>query len=743
MRMNFLQAAFALGSIVLWCGATAAAAARTPPDTPPVIRAHALAEAPTLDGRVVGDSRWAEVVPVTDFWQTRPNEGKAATQATEVRIGYTDSALYIGAVLFDDDPEGIIVSDSRRDADLDETDSFQVIIDSFRDHQNGFVFGTNPAGIQYDGQVIKEGGSNSGPSSPSGSNEINLDWDTNWEVVTSKNEIGWSVEMEIPFKSLRYSHTGMQIWGINFQRNIRRNYEEAYWSPLPRQYNLHRISLAGTLEGISAPTQRNLKITPFMLGNAQADDASNGTGYGSEFGLDLKYSITPSLTLDATYNTDFAQVEVDEVVVNLDRFSVFLPEKRPFFLENAGQFSVGTPQQVELFFSRRIGISNSGTQIPIDGGLRLTGKLGSSTNIGLLHMRSEAKYQEAPKNDFSVLRVSQELQNRSSFGAIYVQREGDGSLGDIEKGDDYNRTYGVDGRWGIGDKMMFSGYAAKTDTEGLNGRTHAFSVRAEYESERWTNAVSYTEVGDDFNPEAGFLSRSDYRKIGFISFHRYRPKDLWGLHELRPHVAYQGYWDFDGRYESGFLHVDNHWEFKSGMEIDTAVNFSHEDVIEPFDIIAGATVQPGEYDNRELQLDFSTNQGAPLSFEIEAKVGGFFGGDKTSLKPAVKYRIGETFNSELSWNQNDIKLGGPGGDFTINVGTLKLAYSFTPKMSLQALVQYDDRDDSVASNLRFSWLQSASSGLYLVYNEVDLERFGEHRRRKEFILKFSHIFDVL
>ena len=166
-------------------------------------------------------------------------------------------------------------------------------------------------------------------------------------------------------------------------------------------------------------------------------------------------------------------------------------------------------------------------------------------------------------------------------------------------------------------------------------------------------------------------------------------------------------------------------------------------VIEPFDIIAGATVQPGEYDNRELQLDFSTNQGAPLSFEIEAKFGGFFSGDKTSLKPAVKYRIGETFNSELSWNYNDIKLGGPGGDFTINVGTLNLAYSFTPKMSLQALVQYDDRDDSVASNLRFTWLQSASSGLYLVYNEVDLERFGEHRRRREFILKFSYIFDVL
>ncbi|MBT4520409.1 MAG: carbohydrate binding family 9 domain-containing protein [Halieaceae bacterium] len=675
----------------------------------------------------------------SNFWQTRPDEGQPATQKTLIYLGFTERALYIGAKLYDSNPNEIIISDSRRDADLDETDSFQVIIDSFLDRQNGFVFGTNPAGIQYDGQVTKEGTSVFG----SGGGGFNRDWDTTWEVKTATNDKGWVVEMEIPFKSLRYASATAPVWGINFQRNIRRNNEVAFWSPLPRQHSLYRISQAGTVEGINVPPQKNLKVTPYGLAQAQRSNEFRGTESDSEFGFDLKYSITPSLTLDLTYNTDFAQVEVDEVVVNLDRFSVFLPEKRPFFLENAGQFSVGSPEEVELFFSRRIGISDEGARLPIEGGLRLSGKIGNSTNVGLLHMRSEARPGEAPENDFSVIRLNRELKNRSSLGAIYVQREGDGSFGGIDKRDDYNRTYGIDGRWGIGDEIMVSGYLAKTDTKHLNGKDHAFKLKAEYNSQKWFNSIGYSEVGEDFNPEVGFLSRSGYRKAEFLIFHRYRPKNWWGLQELRPHVSYKGYWDFDGTHESGFLHIDNHWEFKTGLEFHTGVNFTHERVDEPFDIIDGHAVQPGEYDNEELALVFLTNQGAPLSFNLHATVGGFFGGDKLSLAPVLKYRIGETFNSELSWQYNSIDLDGANGDFDINVGVLKLAYSFTPKVSLEALIQYDDRTDSVATNLRFAWLQTANAGLYLVYNEVDLEKLGANRNRKELIVKFSYIFDLL
>lgn len=693
------------------------------------LQAHHIDVLPIVDGRVRDDPAWKHIEAATGFWQTQPDEGQPATQETEVYIAYSDDTLYVAAILFDDNPQGIIISDSRRDADLDETDSFQIIIDGFKDGQNGLVFGTNPAGIQYDGQVNNEGRGNTSL----GVSGFNRDWDTSWEVKTTIHVRGWSVEMEIPFKSLRYGSAQEPIWGVNFQRNIRRNNEVAFWSPLQRQHSLFRVSDAGALRGLQPPAQRNLKFTPYMLGRAERGTLIDGTDSDSEVGFDLKYSLTPSLTLDATYNTDFAQVEVDEVVVNLDRFSVFLPEKRPFFLENAGQFSVGSAQEVELFFSRRIGISDGGSAIPIEGGLRLSGKVGASTNIGLLQMRSEEVAGAAPENDHTVLRINQELPQRSSIGAIYVRREGE----------ETNETFGVDGRWGIGDDLIISGYAAKTDTKDLEERDHALQLKADYSSEKWFANISYSEVGEDFNPEVGFVARKDFRKFTSTVLRRYRPEDLWGLQELRPHISYRGHWGFDGKQQSGYLHIDNHFEFKTGMEIHTGVNFVHETVQNPFDIIDGATVQTGRYDNEEFQLVYFTNQGAPLSFDLRSTIGGFFSGDRVTVQPTIKYRIGEAFNSELSWNYNNIDLDGPEGDFDINVGLLKLAYSFSPKISLEALLQYDDRSDSTAVNLRFAWLQRANAGLYLVYNELDVEEFGVDRNRRELILKFSYIFDVL
>ncbi|MEH6569963.1 MAG: DUF5916 domain-containing protein [Halioglobus sp.] len=702
------------------------------PDSPPNALAHRIEVAPVIDGHVRDDPAWNRVEPVTGFWQTQPNEGQRSTQKTEVYIAYTEDTFYVAAILYDDNPEGIIVSDSRRDADLDESDSFQIIIDGFKDGQNGLVFGTNPAGIQYDGQVNNEGSGNTAL----GITGFNRDWDTSWEVRTKVHDQGWSVEMEIPFKSLRYSGVDEPTWGINFQRNIRRNKEEAFWSPLQRQHSLFRVSDAGSLRGLQPPAQRNLKFTPYVLGRAQRGTLIDGTDSDSEAGFDLKYSITPSLTLDATYNTDFAQVEVDEVVVNLDRFSVFLPEKRPFFLENAGQFSVGSAQEVELFFSRRIGISDNGLAIPIEGGLRLSGKVGASTNIGLLQMRSEEVAGIIPQNDDTVIRINQELPKRSSIGAIYVRRDGEDS-------EDRNQTFGIDGRWGIGDDLVVSGYAAKTDTNDLEERDHALQLKADYNSEKWFANIFYSEVGEDFNPELGFVARKDFRKFGGTILRRYRPAELWGLQELRPHISYRGHWGFDGKQQSGYVHLDNHFEFKTGLEIHTGVNFVHETVENSFDIIPGATVQPGEYDNREFQLVYFTNQGAPLSFDLRSTVGGFFSGDRVTVQPTIKYRIGEAFNSELSWNYNNIDLDGPEGDFDINVGLLKLAYSFSPKISLEALLQYDDRSDSTAVNFRFAWLQTANAGLYVVYNELDLKEFGVDRDRRELIVKFSYIFDVL
>jgi hypothetical protein len=727
-NLTVARAGRRFATVLLVCATVPCVALEAPPQT----HARSLPAAPILDGNVIDDPVWRDVPIATGFTQTRPNEGQLASQKTQVRIGFTADALYISVICFDQQPDQIIVSDSRRDSSLEDTDSFQVVIDSFLDRRNGLVFGTNPAGLEYDGQLVAEG-----------EGGLNLNWDTNWSVKAQVFEHGWSAEMEIPFRSLRYGGGDSQDWGINFQRNIRRNNESSFWAPLPRQHGLYRVSLAGTLTGIELPAQRNLKFSPYGLVSYQRGGLlPEGTRSKQEVGFDLKYSLTPSLTFDATYNTDFAQVEVDEIQVNLNRFSLFFPEKRPFFLENAGQFSVGASEEVELFFSRRIGVGDEGAQLPIRAGARLSGKIGERTNVGFLQMRSEAVDGIAPRNDFTVARVNQEFSGRSAIGGIFVNRDGDGSHLLSEK-DDYNRTFGVDGRWGIGEELLISGFAAKTDTPGRRGKNHALKIGVEQATENWANEIAYTEVGEDFNPEVGFLSRSAYRKGQFRLFRRIRPDKLWGLQELRPHISYSGYWDLEGFQESGFLHVDNHWEWKNGYEIHTGVNFTHEGVKEPFDIVDGATVQPGKYDNSELSLVFLTDRSAPVSFDLSTTIGGLFGGDRLTLRPTLRFRRSEKFRAELSWNYNDIDLPVPNGDFRINLGRLRMSYSFTPKITLQALVQYDDRNDLVATNLRLAWLQSANAGFFLVYNEVDENEVGGFDSpQRELIIKYSRIFDV-
>lgn len=717
----------------------------------PSTTAYELDQRPVIDGDVAGDTAWEGITPATGFWQVRPDEGRPATQRTEVRVGYTDEALYIGLIAYETDPSQIIVTDSRRDSPLDETDSFRVIIDGLLDRQNGFVFGTNPAGLQFDAQVTNEasggGFGGGGPGFRGSGGGFNLNWDTTWEVNARIHDSGWSAEMEIPFTSLRYGNGAVQTWGINFQRNIRHNNEIAYWAPLDRQFDLSRVSEAGFIEGIRVPSQRNLQFTPYVLGSAERGGSIvSGTRDEQELGFDFKYSITPSLVLDGTYNTDFAQVEADELQVNLDRFSLFFPEKRPFFLENAGQFSVGNPREVELFFSRRIGVGTGGAQLPIEGGARLTGKVGGNTNIGFLQMRTDSVEGAISQNDFSVARINQELGNRSTIGMMYVERDGNG-LANGNPDEDYNRTISVDGRWGIGDTTLITGWVAQTDSPHLSDRDAAGGVQVRFQDESWNLNGGYSEVRENFNPEVGFLSRRAYRKWDAGWRYQYRPQDWWGLHELRPHMNYRGYWGFDDFQESGFLHVDNHWEWQSGLEIHTGMNFTHEGVREPFEIVDGVWVPPGTYEHSELQPVFMTNQAAPLSLNVRGNIGGFFGGDRATVDTTLRYRLDERFTTEFSWNHSDISLPVPGGDFQVDLARIRLSYSFTPSISLQTLVQYNSRDDVIAANVRFAWLQSANAGLYLVYNEVD-EFSGlnmphyEQENARQFILKYSHILNI-
>ncbi len=727
-----------VAAVLFWSVAQIAEGQETgaPPTSPPDLTPTRTTVAPVIDGRVVDDPAYADATPARGFWQTTPDEGQPASQETEVYVVYDDTAIYFGVVLHDDDPETIVVAGNRRDDSLVETDSFQIILDTYHDTQTGFVFGTNPYGIQYDGQVNREG-----QGGFRGGGGFNRNWDGVWEVRARITEIGWVAEFAIPFRTLRYPSDQDQTWGLNFQRNIRRRNENAFWAPLPRQFNLYRLSLAGTLSGFEPPPQRNLKVTPYALvewleeGEEAAEREDN-----QEIGLDVKYSVTPSLTLDATVNTDFAQVEVDEFQINLDRFNLFFPEKRPFFLENAGYFSVGVPRELELFYSRRIGLGPDGEVIPIDYGLRLSGKAADKYNVGVLFMQTDELEDVAPENRFAVARISRDLPNRSSIGALFTGRKASGS--DVPASEVDNYTYSIDGRWGIGENGLISGFIAQTETPGEAEDEHAFRLGGSFNSEDWSYNLFYTEIGEGFNPEVGFLIREGFRKAEGFLLRRFRPKDWFGIQELRPHISYTGYWDFDGFHETGFLHVDNHWEWKSGYEIHTGVNFTTEGLKEPFEIFEDIIIPPGTYDNVEGQIVFFTNRGAPFVFETRIVAGGFFDGHRVALSPGINFRLGEQFTTEVNWFYNDISL--EGGDFETNLGRMRISYSFTPQIFVQALIQYNDVAEVWATNLRFGWLDRASTGLYVVYNEVrDIAGAGTGIPDRSLTIKYSKMFDLL
>ncbi len=751
MNIGRFPAPHAFAALALIVGGVAGLgaplAAQAPPAGAPRLDAVRISTPPVIDGDVQGDPVWASVPAVSEFWQVQPDEGRPASERTDLRVAFTDTTLYVGVVLHDRDPKSIVVSDSRRDTPLDETDSFQMIFDTYRDRLNGFVFGTNPAGLEYDGQVTNEGqgggGLGGGQSQQAGAGAgFNLNWDGAWEVRTAITDIGWTAEFAIPFRTIRFAAGSDQAWGVNFQRNIRRRNERSFWAPISRQFNLYRLSLAGTLEGLETPVVRSLRITPYALGAVVASGPRPASADGrGDVGGDVKFTPTPGVTIDGTINTDFAQVEVDEQQVNLDRFNVFFPEKRPFFLENAGFFAVGNPGEVDLFFSRRIGIGAGGESIPIRAGARLSGKMGDY-NVGLLSMQSGSVDEiRVAGNNFAVARVSRDLPNRSSIGGLFVNRQGTGPLAGH---DNYNRTYAVDGKLGVREHTMLSGFFATTETPGVEGDDRAFNIRSRTSVPRYDLDIGYQELGEQFNPEVGFLTRRGYRKPDVRLMTRWRPADFLNLQEIRPHSSYRAFYGFDGFLESMQWHIDSHWEFRNSYEVHTGLNVVEEGVREPFPIYPGVEVPPGSYPYTEGQFVFMTNQGAPTSLNLETRFGGFFGGNRVQLTPTLRMRVGEALTTEVAYQRNDVDL--PWGEFSTNLLRTRVSYSFDTRRFVQALVQYNDRADLWSMNLRFGWLQAANTGLFVVYTDTrglyDLIP-GPERVDRSLTIKFSRMFDVL
>jgi len=710
-------------------------AAQSPPTatpsrtTPPSAVASPAAGAIRVDGRL-DEAAWSTAKVLDAFVQSEPVEGRPVSERTEVRILYDANALYVGAWLFDREPNAIVVGETRRDAGVSDADAVSIILDTFFDRQNGFMFATTPAGIEYDGQVTREGQGGSGGQARQqrgSGGGFNLNWDGSWDVATSRDSAGWYAEFRIPFSTLRYGKGGPQRWGINVSRNIRRRNEEAFWAPIPRQFDLNRVSLAGELTGLEAPTQRLMTVTPYVLGSSRKDYvAGTPTASSTEFGGDAKLGLTQGVTLDLTVNTDFAQVEVDDEQINLTRFPLFFPEKRPFFLENAGTFAVGTPQSVEMFFSRRIGIQ-SGSAVPIQGGGRVTGRMGNYT-IGLLNLQADVLFAPsdsgsplriAPPTNFAVGRLMRDFPNRSRIGAMVVNRV------NTNNGAEYNRTYAVDGRLGIGAPLTFDAYAALSESPGVTEGDYAYGVGAAYTSRDWNITASTREVGATFNPGAGFLPRSSYRYLAARVQRNFRFASVQWFRELRPHIQYSEFIGLDGLSETRLIHIDSHFEFANGAFFQLpAFNITREGLRTPFTIARGIVVPAGTYDNPEWGFAFNSNLSAPVSLQGRIDIGGFYSGHRAGTGSTVNVRLGSTLVSSLRVDYYDVSLAE--GNFQTLLWRVRTAYSFTPRLYLQTLIQYNRQSDVFSSNIRFGWLNTAGTGLFVVFN--NLENTGTFER---------------
>lgn len=706
----------------------------------PQLKAQFIDTNINIDGEISSDIVWSKIKPITSLTQMTPNFGSPVSEDTQIRLAYNNFYFYVSVICFDSSPEKIQVSDSRRDAALNDEDSFLFIIDTFNDQQNGFLFGTNSDGKEFDAQINNEGVGNRSSSRQQGGviGGTNINWDASWDVSVKKGLYGWSAEFAIPLKSIRFSPGKNKTWGINFQRNISKNTEIAFWAPLPLTFDIKRLSIAGKLNNLNLKNPKNLKLIPYVIGQAVSKKSMSSSTFtqNGDLGTDIKYSLTPGLTMDLTYNTDFAQVEVDEQQINIDRVNLFFPEKRAFFLENAGQFSVGIPGEIDLFFTRRIGLENDGSIVPIIGGGRLSGKIGQ-TNIGLLNMSTEGSNDSSiSKNNFSVIRVNHDFsKSRSSFGGIFVNKFGLGG------NNNYNRVFALDGKLGLGKKAQLSGFLSRSNSPNITTKDFAYAIKAEYNWDGWRLNASLSQVGEGFNPEVGFLQRNAYYKPEFLIWKTIRTGKKGPLFEIRPHIYRRTFYKTNKDILSDYLHVDNHWVWPSGFEIHTGVNFTREVVYSSFSI-SNIEIGNGDYSHSELQFVAQTNPNKNFFWYNKTYIGGYYGGRRTQFINSMNLSLGNKFNADLNYNYTKLVFEDKENLNSIIAG-LRLSYQFTPKIFIQSLIQRNNITNVTSINARFGWLQTANTGLFIVYNIIrDLDWFDEIND-SIFSIKYTYQFDLL
>ena len=690
------------------------------------VTAIRITEEISLDG-LLDEAVWATAVPAADFVQRRPLIGAPAGELTEIRFLFDDENLYIGVICFDSQPDQIAVNDLEEDFNFMGSDVIAIALDSLHDLQTAFVFRTNAVGAKADAQI----------SAAAGGGGFNNDWDGVWDVRSARSDEGWTAEFVIPFKTLRFSTDQAQVWGLNVNRRILRLNEEDDWSPTPIRYNLSRVSQYGTLLGLeNLRPGRNLKVTPFVTAGL-TQTRPGGDPYGKfendpayDGGVDLKYGLTSSLTLDATYRTDFAQVEADQQQVNLTRFNLFFPEQRDFFIENASTFSFGADGNVVPFFSRRIGLSSSGTPIPIVGGGRVTGQLGRY-DLGFLAMKTERK-DLLPSNNYFVGRVKRNLMTNSWLGAILTNRNSTAE-------GDYNRVYGADLHLQFYNRLDINSHIIRSDTPQLRDNNQARQFQVAWRDDEVVAVTGYSEIQTHFNPEVGFVRRKNHT--------RYNGDFSWNpLIEssalLRGFVVRTRLDYFENgttnQIETRETALDLGVRFEDGGAIDFGLLQTFDRLTDPFRIRNDLTIPEGDYRYLGYTARFSTNPGRKLSGNGRVDWGEFWSGRRRSLTGGLTWRPDYHLRIGLNYTRNQVNLAN--GQFTTDLLGARFLYAINATTSLNAFFQYNADTGQVSSNIRFNVIHNPLSDFFLVYNDLRDSHNGQILQRAV-IVKFTNLFN--
>jgi hypothetical protein len=685
------------------------------------LRAFRVNEPIEVDG-VLDESFYSRITPISEFVQAVPQEDGVPSERTEVWIGFDDENVYVSAKIYDSaGPDGWVANEMRRDSQqLRENDHFAVFFDTYYDRRNALAFSATPIGGFSDFQITNEG-------------NPNMDWNPLWETRSALFDGGWGVEMAIPFSSLRYRPGRDQVWGIQMRRSVLRNNEWIFVRALPIAVGASgtgatfRVSMYGTLVGIEAPpSRRNLEVKPYAIAGVRTDrqavEPFSNDAYG-DGGLDVKYGITENLTADFTVNTDFAQVEVDEQQVNLTRFSISFPEKREFFLESRGVFDFGAGASggggggggfggggaPTLFYSRRVGIQGGGTVVPILGGGRVTGKVGSF-DVGVISIQT-AKDQDvgAQSTNFSVFRLRRDIFERSSLGVLFENR----SRAVSAPGS--NQAWGVDGFFGLTDDLSMLGYYSQTRTGGRNGLDASYRGQISYDADLVGGQVGHLVVGADYNPEIGFVRRRDFRQWnGSLRFSP-RPDVPWirqlTFQTTASHLENERSGDWESQDVGGSFST----EFENSDRISFGYSYSREALVDTA-TISRANIVPGEYGFGQWDARFQMGPQRRIRGSLSVGYGDYFGGTLTSAgirggRVEVTPQI--SFEPSISFNWFRVA----GGSFDQHVVVARLTYTFSPRAYVSGLAQYNSGSHAVSGNFRFRWEWAPGSELFLVYTE--------------------------